>query len=161
MSLTTYYLLDCLYCNLHRKIFFFCLHGKSSTSTGWKNEIHRCVLCVRWVGPAISFSYSLSPPKLLAADFGLLLALHMPKRSVWLHLVRKECFKKTQSAGVQTMSEDMELDWGTPPRCVGKPRAHPRARAPLSSTDYFGVMVFPWNLYGSVFSFPYPTAKGT
>lgn len=33
--------------------------------------------------------------------------------------------------------------------------------APLSSTDHFGVMAFPWNLYGSVFSFLYPTAKGT
>lgn len=129
MSLTLYYLLDCLYCNLHRKIFwaFFCLHGKSSTSTAWKNEIHRCVLCVRGVCPAISFSYSASAPKLLAAGFGLLLALNMSRRSVWVHLVREECSKKNQSPGVQTMSQDKELDWGAPPTCVGKPAADPWA----------------------------------
>lgn len=148
MLLTVYYLLDCLYCNLHRKIFFFFfffLHGKSSTSTAWKNEIHRCVLCVRGVCPAISFSSSASAPESLAAGFGLLLALNISKRSVWVHLVREECSKTKQSPGVQTMSEDKELDWGTPPTRVGKPTAHPWAQWHLCLAQ---VILEWWSLLG-------------
>lgn len=163
MSLTLYYLLDCLYCNLHRKIFwaFFCLHGKSSTSTAWKNENHRCVLCVRGVCPAISFSYSASAPKLLAAGFGLLLALNMSRRSVWVHLVREECSKKKPVTWCTDHVSGQGAGLRSPTYVCRQTCSRPvSAVAPLSSPGCFGVMVFPWNLHGPMFSFLYPTAKG-
>lgn len=92
--------------------FFFGLYRKSSASA-WKNEIDRCVLC-----PTISFCYSVFD-------------------CTWSE---RNAFKKPIHLVYRTIFQDTELDWGTPPTCVGRPRAH--LGAPLSSTDHFGVMDF-------------------
>lgn len=128
-----YYLLDCLYCNLHRKIIFFFLPAWKIQHLNWlkKWDSQMCAVC-KMSGSSYQLFLLPFSTKIISCRLWAFACSAYILKIVWLHLVRKECFKKGQSAAVQTMSEDMELDWGAPPRCVGKPRAQPGAGAPLA-----------------------------
>lgn len=156
-----HHLLDCLLILQLTQEDFFLPAWKIQHQNRLTFEINRCVLHVRCMCPALSFSYSVSLPKLLAAGCVLLLAVNMSKRSIWVHFVRKECIKKIWSPDIQTVSQDKGIDQGTLCMCRQTYSNLTSIVAPLSSIDYFRVVVFPWKLCGPTFSFLYHTAEGT